>query len=120
MSVPGGVAGLTVCCDGRAGVEAEPADPEKRSADEGEEDVVGIESVFAEAFARSNHDSGHQTRHAGRDVHDVSSSEVHDAALVHETINVPAGVSDGTVDGHVPDGYKVFRFSCNWGFKTYR
>src|SRR5262249_21369205 len=56
----------------RAGFEAEPAPPQQRGADEGEDHVVGRAGVFALA----EDEARHQPRHAGIDVHDRAAGEV--------------------------------------------
>ena len=68
-----------------------------------------IESVLSESLARSDHDGSHKPGHAGGDVHDITSSEVHHTVLKHETVSVPAGVSNRAVDSHMPDGYREFK-----------
>ena len=58
--------------DGRARVEAEPADPKQRRADEGEHHVVAGRRVAALA----EHEGAHQAGDARIDVHDRAAGEI--------------------------------------------
>ena len=82
--------------DGGAGVEAEPADPQQRGADQGEHHVVAGTRVLALA----EDDRAHQTGNASVDMHDGAAGEVEHLehgvriAVGHETIGAPDPVRD--------------------------
>ena len=90
--------------DGGAGVEAEPADPQQRGADEGEHHVVARARVLALAEA----DRAHQAGNARVDMHDGAAGEVEHlehgvvVAVGHEAVGAPDPMRDRRVDEDRP------------------
>src|SRR4029079_13578714 len=88
----------------RAGVEAEPADPQQRGADEGQDHVMSR----AGFLAFSQYDAGHQPGNAGIDVHDRAASEVQDLDQavriggVEEPVRTPDPVGNRRIDENRP------------------
>ena len=66
----------TLEVDRRAGVEAEPADPQQRGADDAVGQVVRGHVLGAQALALAEHQGGDQARGAGVQVHDGAAGEV--------------------------------------------
>ena len=97
-------AGLHAGGDRRAGVEAEPADPQQRGADEGQHHVVAGAGVLALAEA----DRAHQAGDAGVDVHHRAAGEVEHLdhgvgiAVGEEAVRSPDPVRDRRVDEDRP------------------
>ena len=64
-----GHAGADVGGHRRARIEAEPAHPEQRGADQAEADIVGVEGRLAIADPGAEHEAGDQPGDAGVDMH---------------------------------------------------
>ena len=60
----------------RAGIEAEPADPQQRGADHGERQRMGRHGFFAEADAAAEQQRADKARDTGVDVNDRAAGEV--------------------------------------------
>ena len=83
----------------RAGVEAEPAEPEHAGAENHERDVGRVVALVGEMAlpATQDHRSG-QRREARRHVHHRPAGEVHHAPLVQDPVGMPRPVRQRRVD----------------------
>ncbi len=79
LGVEHGGAGKAVGSEFRAGVEAEPADPQQRSADHRIDEVVRRHVGGAVALALAENERADETRDTGVDVHDGAAGEVEHA-----------------------------------------
>ena len=101
-------AGLHARADRRAGVEAEPADPQQARADEGQDHIVAGPCVVALA----QHDRGDQTRDARVDVHDRAAGKVENldpgrvVGRVEDAVGSPEPVGDRGVDEDRPQAHE--------------
>ena len=97
-----GQRGRAVGLERRAGVEAEPADPQQRGADQGHGQRVRRHGFAAEADALADDEGAHQAGDAGIDVHDRAAGEVERAPLEGQ-----AGVGRDGVQGRLRCGLGV-------------
>ena len=101
-------AGLDVGGHSRTGVEAEPADPQQRGADQSQHHVVAGAGVLALAEA----DRAHQTGNAGVDMHDGAAGEVehleHGVGVAgrEHAVRAPDPVRDRRVDEDRPQAHE--------------
>jgi hypothetical protein len=97
--------------EGRAAVEAEPADPEEDRAENDVRHVVwtvrqatGI--IVSSPF--SQHDGVRESSSAGRDVHRCATGEVQAAHFEGPAGGVPGPAGDGVVDYSAPDEHEDY------------
>src|SRR5207253_10879658 len=88
--------------DRAAGVEAEPAEPEERRAQDGHRRIVRVHRLAAEADAPAKDERGDERRDATRDVHDGAAREVERTELA-EPAAAPDPVRDRVVDERGPE-----------------
>ena len=98
-------AGATAGRQRRPGVKAEPAHPQQRGADEGQEHVVRGGLSGLEALARAQDHRANKSRHARGNVHDVAARKVQHAPRSHEA-SAPLPVGNGAVDEEVPEEHE--------------
>lgn len=90
--------GETVGAEGRAAVEAEPAEPEQPGTEHHHRQVVRAHGVLLEADARAHHQGECQTRRSARDLHHEAPGEVQGAQGVRDpAAGSPHPVCDGNV-----------------------
>ena len=94
-------AGIAAGADCRAGIEAEPADPQQRGADHRVDQVVRRHVLGAEALALAEHQGADQAGDAGVDVHHGAAGEVEHAPVAEEAA-APHPVGDRRVDDQRP------------------
>ena len=73
-----------VGAEGRATVEAEPADPEKTGSDHRQREVEGCEIIVAVAVALADHVSRNQPGDAGIEVNDGAAGKIESSPLGQE------------------------------------
>ncbi len=86
-------------------VEAEPAHPQQRGANHGQDQVVRRHGFLAVAHALAHHQRSHQTGDTGVDVHHGAASVVKHAVAAEEAAT-PHHVSDRGVHGQQPDAHE--------------
>ena len=104
----GGHDGAQVGGGGRAGVEAEPTDPEEDGAEHDVGDVVRpiVELVRAVAAPLAEHERVRERGRAGRDVDGRAAGEVERAQTREPAVRVPAPARDRVVDDGRPDEHE--------------
>ena len=88
---------------GAARIEPEPAEPEQRSAQDGEGQVVRGESPFFESDSLSDQEGKDESGDTGARVHDDTAGEVQGAKIPQPSAHPPHPVSQGIVDEGRPE-----------------
>src|SRR4029077_20646633 len=80
-----------------AGVEAEPAEPEKAGTEDRHRGVVWLDLLLTKAQPPPKDECGHEGRNARADVHDRATGEVEGAELVQPSACAPDPVRDRVI-----------------------
>ena len=88
---------------GAACIEPEPAEPEQRSAQDGEGQVVRSEGPFFESDSLSDQEGEDKGGDAGACVHDDTACEVQGAEIPKPSAHPPHPVTQGIVDKGRPE-----------------
>ena len=100
-----GVGRRAVGTQRRAGVEAEPAEPQQAGAEHGHRHVVRLGRGLDQAGSAADEQRGHQRRHAAAEVDDGATGEVEDPEAEEPAVGRPDPVGDRGVDeGRPGDG----------------
>jgi hypothetical protein len=103
--------GAHVCREGRAAVEAEPADPEEDGAEHDVGDVVRTGRQAADVVVApplAQHDGVGEGSSAGGDVHRCAAGEVETSHFEGPAGGVPGPAGDGVVDDGAPDEHEDY------------
>lgn len=104
VGVEGGVHGAHARVEGRAAVEAEPAEPDEHGAQEHEGGVVrlAVRRVLGVLLALAQHQRVRQRRPPTGDVHGAAAGKVERGQGVQPAVGVPRPAGDGAVDNGRP------------------